>query len=293
MASCAVNGVGRKGRPNGASLSNTYRSAVPSRRQYGSVTRASAGTLTVFSHVTIAPEAGTSERMLAGWPRPQSPSRAGPSASRPGPTIGDQQPDFHGLPWRHDPIVGQRLDPKTVGQTSSAWRNKALRALQPGVDLEPGDLAQPERRKLGAQVLRRQMPSRQRGVHRGVAWRSQRGIGGVDCVGNLPQTIDQPWTAASARQTCARPGSDRSRPSSRSASSLSGLSGNRRVRELILHRKRARQREQLAEALALVHRARFAADFGVGASEQGVVDIGFDRDQPGAFRRLGLAPEKP
>ena len=60
-----MNGVGRNGRPNGASLSKTYRSAVPSRRQYGSVSRAFLGTLTVFSHVTMPP-AGTSDAVLAG-----------------------------------------------------------------------------------------------------------------------------------------------------------------------------------------------------------------------------------
>src|SRR4249920_3625793 len=37
---CARNGVGRYGRPNGASASNVYRPASPARCQYGSVERA-------------------------------------------------------------------------------------------------------------------------------------------------------------------------------------------------------------------------------------------------------------
>src|ERR1700736_6464978 len=46
---CTENGVGRNGRPNGASASNVYRPSLPLRCQYGSVTRGPAGIVSAGS----------------------------------------------------------------------------------------------------------------------------------------------------------------------------------------------------------------------------------------------------
>jgi len=58
------------------------------------------------------------------------------------------------------------------------------------------------------------------------------------------------------------------------------------VREAVLHDPWPRQREQLAEALALVHGAGFAADLGVRLPEQLVVGIAVDCDEMPRRRRL-------
>ena len=76
-------------------------------------------------------------------------------------------------------------------------------------------------------------------------------------------------------------------PSNSVASSLVLLARHHGVHEPVLHDPWARQREQLAEALALVHRARFAADLGVRLPEQRVVDVvAVDRDEMSRRRRL-------
>src|SRR4030095_11784933 len=54
---------------------------------------------------------------------------------------------------------------------------------------------------------------------------------------------------------------------------------DRRLRELVLDDEGSRQGEQLAKALALVHRARFAADLCPGAPEQRVVRVAVDGHQ--------------
>ena len=69
------------------------------------------------------------------------------------------------------------------------------------------------------------------------------------------------------------------------------LAGNRGVGEDVANDEGARKREELAEALALVHRTCFAADLGVSLAEQRVVDVGIDGHQLHAWIGWGLAAE--
>ena len=101
-----------------------------------------------------------------------------------------------------------------------AWRNKRLRAFEPGVDLVPRGVAQPEPRQLGTEVLCGDMPSRECRLDRVLPSRSQGGTGGVDRVGNLPETIDQACRRRRPRRIAPVRGAtdpgrrpDRSRPS--------------------------------------------------------------------------------
>src|SRR4029450_12755249 len=65
----------------------------------------------------------------------------------------------------------------------------------------------------------------------------------------------------------------------RAAFGLVAVARDRRVGEDGADDKRAWERQKLAKALAFVHRARFAADFGVGLAEERVVDVDIDGDQ--------------
>ena len=206
-----------------------------------------------------------------------------------GASIGEYERQLHRLARHHHPVVGQGLEAE------------ALREDERGLELPLG-LAQPELdlvRRVGREVVAPRPDVGQEAAGGDEAAREvvDRGVGAAIPEGAVGGGHGRGDLAEPLGERRRRPGSGKARQPREAEIQAVGEgvlvtlhpSGQGGVDQLVLDGEGARERQQLRHPLALVHRAPFRADLAVGASEERVVDVAVDRDEPRSRRRLLLA----